>query len=193
MSQGGTVSGSAQNTLIFDNSNGDLLLHRYLSYTGVSRTCELGDYDDWATDSLLFAGVSFIRSPYQSYAELLSSPYAAEDWTIPYNDQPAGFSTLVTVENLTVTLGLPAESVTSGQGVMLADVADHVTGDNETHDGMFSPNDAGSTAAESYATVGIARTNATVDGTAANHADHTVDKDDLIQDYHAAIEILLWR
>lgn len=187
MSYGGTVSGGAQNALIFDDSNGDLLLHRYLSYTGVSRTCELGDYDDWATDSLLFAGVSFIASPYKAYAELLESPYTAEDWTIPYDDQPGSFSTLVTVENMTVTLGLAGEDITSGQGVMLCDVADHTS---YTHDGMFSPNDAGSTAAEMYATVGIARTNVDVP---TSHDDHDFDKDDFDETAHPRLEILLWR
>jgi hypothetical protein len=145
---------------------------------------------NWASDSLYFAGVSFTRWPYLAYAELLSSPYTAEDWTIEYDAQEGEKN--ITVLNLCVCLGLAAQSITSGQGVMLSDVdeTDHTT---TTHDGMFSVNDDGTTPAESYATVGIARTNATVDGTAANHASHVYDKDDMDETNHPSIEILLWR
>jgi hypothetical protein len=69
---------------------------------------------------------------------------------------------------------------------MLSDETDHTS---YYHDGMFGVND-GSTAAEMYATVGIARTNADVP---ASHDTHVFDMDDLDETNHPSLEMLLWR
>jgi len=180
---GGEVTLGTQTTLLFDATTiTSARMHQYMSFTGVANTCEVGDVTNWATDSLYCAGVSFTRWPYQSYAELLSDPYAAENWTIPYGAQEGANN--MTVFNSCVILGLASEDVVSGQGVMLSDVADAGA---DRHDGMFSVNDE-STAAEMYATVGVARTNADVPGT---HTTHVFDMDDLDETNHPHFEILL--
>jgi hypothetical protein len=183
---GGEVLLGTQMTLLFDDSSiTEARMHQYLSYTNVSATCEVGDIDNWATDSLYFAGISFTRYPYKAYSELLESPYTAEDWTIELDDYEG--EKKITVLNQCLCLGLAGEDVTSGQGIMMSDEADH---SSDTHDGMFGVNDAGSTAAEMYATIGIARTNSTVP---ASHDNHSFDKDDLDETAHPSFEMLLWR
>lgn len=182
---GGEVTLGTQTTLLFDPTTiTEARMHQYMSYTGTSATCEVGDVTNWATDSLYFAGVSFTRYPYKSYSELLEAPYTAENWTIPYDAQEGAKS--LTVLNNCMILGLAGEDVTSGQGVMLSDEADAGA---DRHDGMFGVND-GTTAAEMYATVGIARTNSDIPGT---HTTHVYDKDDLDETNHPHFEILLWR
>jgi hypothetical protein len=181
---GGEVTLGTQTTLLFDPTTiVTARMHQYLSFTGTAYTCEVGDYDNWATDSLFFAGVSFTRWPYEAYAELLRTPYTAENWTIDYDAQEGANN--ITVLNNCVVLGLAAESVVSGSGVMLSDEGDSGA---DRHDGMFGLNDE-STAAEMYATVGIARNNATV----GSHATHVFDADDLDETNHPHFEILLWR
>jgi hypothetical protein len=182
---GGEITLGTQMTLLFDDTTiTTARMHTYLSYTGTAFTCEVGDVDDWATDSLYFAGVSFTRWPYKAYSELLEAPYTAEDWSITYDDQEGEQN--ITVLNQCVCYGLAGEDIVSGQGVMMSDTADHTSYE---HDGMFGVNDA-STAAEMYATVGIARTNSDVP---ASHDTHVFDKDDFDETNHPAFEMLLWR
>ena len=183
---GGEVTLGTQTTLLFDDTTITAArMHQFLSYTGVAYTCEVGDVTNWATDSLYFAGVSFTRWPYEAYAELLRSPYDAENWTIGYDAQEGANN--ITVLNSCVVLGLAGEDIVSGQGVMLSDEADAGA---DRHDGMFGANDDGTTPAESYATVGIARNNSDVPGT---HTTHAFDADDLDETNHPHFEILLWR
>lgn len=173
-------------TLIFDDTTiTTARMHSYMSYTGVDYTCEVGDYDNWATDSLYFAGISLIRYPYQSYAELLASPYTATNITVGYDAQEG--AKRITVINNTVTEGLPAEDVVAGQQIMMADVANHAADD--THDGMLSPVDA-TIAAEAAATIGVAMTGGDCPVT---HTTHTYDMEDFDETNHPHIEIMLWR
>lgn len=180
---GGDIQPGIQMSLLFDDTTiTEARLHQYLSYTGVSETCEVGDVTNWASDSLLFAGISMTTYPYKNYSQLLASPYTATDWTIRYNQYPG--AKRITVYNHCVVLVAASESVTSGQGVMLSDVADAST---DRHDGMLSVND-GSTAGQLHGTIGIARTNATV----GTHAGHTFDAEGF-STLHPSFEALLWR
>lgn len=182
---GGEVTLGTQTTLLFDPSTiTTARMHQFMSYTNVAFTCEVADKDNWASDSLYFAGISFTRWPYEAYAELLRTPYDAANWTIPYDAQEGANN--ITVLNNCVALGLAGQSVTSGQGVMQSDEADSGT---DLHDGMFGVNDE-TTPAEMYATIGVARNNATVPGT---HTTHVFDADDLDETNHPHFEILLWR
>jgi hypothetical protein len=180
---GGEVTLGTQTTLLFDNTTIETArMHQFLSFQATSYTCEVGDVTNWATDSLYFAGVSFTRWPYEAYAELLRTPYDAENWTIGYDAQEG--SANITVLNSCVVLGLAGEDIVSGQGVMLSDEADAGT---DRHDGMFGANDD-STPAEMYATVGVARSNSDIPGT---HTTHVFDADDLDETNHPHFEILL--
>lgn len=185
MSTGDVMTGNHM-TLLFDDSTiSEARMHSYMSYTGTAYTCEVGDVDNWSTDSLMFAGISLTRYPYKSYAELLQSPYTATNITVGYDAQEG--DKRITVVNHSVVLALAGEDITAGQGVMLSDVANHSS--TVTHDGMLSPND-GSTAGEMYATIGIAITNADVP---AIHASHSFDENDLDETNHPSFEVLLWR
>lgn len=182
----GDVSDGIQTTLLFDDSViTTARMHSYMSYNGTSYTCEVGDYDNWATDSLYFAGISFIRYPYESYAELLRDPYAATNINVGF-DQYKGAKN-ITVLNHCIAIGLPAEDLTAGQQVMMSDEANH--GAADTHDGMVGLGD-GSTAAEIAATIGVARNTVDVPGT---HTTHTYDMEDYDETNHPHVEILLWR
>lgn len=173
-------------TLLFDDTTiTTARMHSYMSYNGTDYTCEVGDYDNWATDSLYFAGISMIRYPYRTYSELLESPYTATNITVGYDAQEG--AKRITVINNTVAIGLPAEDVTAGQQIMMADVANHAADD--THDGMLSVAD-GSTAAEIAATIGVAMTSSDVPGT---HTTHTYDMEDYDETNHPHIEVMLWR
>ncbi|RLI54725.1 MAG: hypothetical protein DRP09_12135 [Candidatus Thorarchaeota archaeon] len=173
-------------TLVFDDSTiTEARMHSYMSYTGTAYTCEVGDYDNWATDSLYFAGISLTRYPYKSYAELLSSPYTATNISVGYDAQEG--AKRITVINNTVTTAVPAEDVVAGQQIMMSDEGNHTTTD--THDGMVGVAD-GSTAAEIAATIGIAMTNSDVPVT---HTGHTYDSMDYDETNHPHIEVMLWR
>lgn len=173
-------------TLLFDDTTiTTSRMHSFMSYTGVDYTCEVGDYDNWATDSLYFAGISMIRYPYQSYAELLAAPYTATNITVGYDAQEGAKQ--ITVINNTVAIGLPAETIVAGNQIMQSDLANHAADD--THDGMLGIGD-GSTAAEIAATIGVAMTGATVPG---SNSGHTYDMEDYDETNHPNVEILLWR
>jgi hypothetical protein len=173
-------------TLLFDDTTIDeARMHSYMSYNGTAYTCEVGDYDNWATDSLYFAGISMIRYPYKTYAELLAAPYTAINITVGYDAQEGAKQ--ITVINNTVAIALVAESIVAGQQIMMSDEGNHSATD--THDGMVGLAD-GATAAEIAATIGVAMTNSTVPGT---HTGHTYDMEDYDETNHPHIEMLLWR
>lgn len=173
-------------TLLFDDSTiATARMHSYMSYNGTAYTCEVGDIDNWATDSLYFAGISMIRYPYKTYAELLAAPYTATNITVGYDAQEG--AKRITVINNTVAIGVMAETVTAGQQLMFTELANHTATD--THDGMLEPAD-GATADEIAATIGVAMTNSTVPGT---HTGHTYDMEDYDETNHPHIEMLLWR
>lgn len=179
------VIGGTSRVLQFDDTTiTTARMHQYMSHTAVDHTCEVGDYDNWATDSLSFAGISMIRYPYQTYSELLSSPYGATNLTIALDAQEGGKN--ITVMTKCGVIVLAGETITCGQTVMQCDLANHDA--TNTHDGMVSADD-GSTAAEMYAIIGIAQTG----GTMVTGATHTFDMEDYDETNHPAIEVLLWR
>lgn len=182
----GDVMTGFTTTLLFDDTTiTTARMHQVMSYTGVDYTCEVADYDNWATDSLYFAGISMIRYPYQSYAELLASPYTATNITVGYDAQEGAKQ--ITVINNTVAIGLAAETIVAGNQIMQSDLAnDDAT---NTHDGMLGVAD-GSTAGEIAATIGVAMTGATVPG---SHAVHAYDMEDYDELNHPHVELMLWR
>lgn len=182
----GDVMTGFTSTLLFDDATiATARMHSYMSYNGTDYTCEVGDYDNWATDSLYFAGISMIRYPYRTYAELLAAPYTATNITVQYDAQEG--ANRITVINNTVAIALTAETLTAGQQVMMSNEGNHAADD--THDGMVGLAD-GATAAEIAATIGVAMTGSTVPGT---HTTHTYDMEDYDETNHPHIELMLWR
>jgi len=174
-----------QTSLAFDATTiVEARMMQVMSYTGVDKTCEVADYDNWASDALMFAGVAMIRAPYKTLGELMDSRYAPEDWTIEYTtDETQGSG--ITVYNHCIVHVLPAETITSGQQIMFTDVANHDT--THTHDGMVSPFDAAEID-EVAAVIGIARTG----GIASAEVTHSFDSNDRDEANHPAIDSLLW-
>lgn len=183
---GGDITLGTQTSLAFDATTiEEARMMQVMSFTGVDKTCEVADYDNWATDSLMFAGVSAIRAPYKALGELVEARYAPVDTTIAYAvDETQGSG--ITVYNNCIVQVLPAETITSGQQIMFTDVANHSA--SHTHDGMVSPSDA-TQIDEVAAVIGIARTG----GVASSVTTHVFDSNDMDEANHPAIDSLLWR
>ena len=183
---GGDVMLGTQTSLAFDPTTiTEARMMQVMSFTDVDKTCEVADFDNWATDSIKFAGISMIRAPYKTLGELIESRYAPEDWTIAYTtDETQGSG--ITVYNSCIVQVLPAETITAGQQIMFANVANHDT--THTHDGMISPVDA-TALAEVAAVIGISRTG----GTASAEVTHSFDSNDMDESNHPVIDSLLWR
>lgn len=198
---GGEVTLGTQTVLLFDNTTiTEARMHSYMSFTSTDYTCEVGDVTNHATDILAFAGISFNRYPYKPMSMEVSTAYLPTSLNVEYDAQHGGKN--ITVLNQCVAIGIagPDNGITAGQRVALTNQANHSTTD--THDGMLGPafavpaSDTYNTAAMSLAlgAIGIARTGATVDATASNHAGHTWDmEDNEAAGLHPAFEVLLWR
>jgi len=197
----GNIGEGIQYELIFDTTT--YSTHRrnhILTYTGVDLTCETDNAGATHTLALglSFAGVAFIDFPYVEMSAALTSPYDGQNLSVPYGggdslpDTEAGKSTsnMITVLHRCRTYCIPAETVTAGNPVFRAEVADHASDD--THDGMIGVADVAEQD-EVDSIFGIAETGFTVPGTHANHDSYWNQDAGQYDTVHEAVWVTLWR